>query len=299
MEKVTFISAKYGNTLVNGVAVDFIVKYTKTNQDFLKDEKLDSWFKITLTRYALIQWGLLENLDEEKLIRLTFPFAIKWISERVKDGTLKEFEEKIISTEDNINPYPFDIKKINKIEGYEIKFSGNNNDIGTRIQTNKLADSIIELRDNINALIYTKHKDSLLKLNQERNILSLFRKIENSEQFSYAISTLGNLVNDINSKLLKKITGNNVKDVRSFALLEQFLVTIDKEENQIIERFKSINRIRQGFPIHTDKSDVIKNLRKFNIEYPIIDHDKAWQIILGKYKSGLKELLEKIKKYAA
>ena len=105
MEKVTFISAKYGNTLTNGVAVDFIIKYSKTKKGLLKDEIRNSWFKVTLTRYALIQWGMLENLDTEKLIKLTFPFAIKWISERVKDGTLKEFEEKIISTEDKINHY--------------------------------------------------------------------------------------------------------------------------------------------------------------------------------------------------
>lgn len=299
MEKVTFISAKYGNTLTNGVAVDFVIKYSKTKKGLLKDEIRNSLFKVTLTRYALIQWGMLENLDTEKLIKLTFPFAIKWISERVKDGTLKEFEEKIISTEDKINPYPFDIQKIEKIEGYEIKFSDNNIDIGTRIQTNILADSIIELRDNINALIYSKHRENLLKLNQERNILYLFRKIENGKQFSYAISTLGNLVNDINPKLLKKITGNDDKDVKSFALLEQFLSSIDEEKYQVVEIFKSINRIRQGFPIHTDKSDIIKNLRKFNIDYPIIDHNEVWQILLEKYKLGLKEILEKIKKYAA
>ena len=297
MEKVTFISAEYGNTLINGVAVDFKIKYSKTKKDFLKDEIWDSWFKVTLTRYALIQWGLLDNLDTEKLIKLTFPFAIKWISERVKDRTLKEFEEKIISTEDKINPYPFDIQKIKKVEGYEIEFSDNNIDIGTRIQTNILADSIIELRDNINALIYSKHRDNLLKLNQERNILNLFRRIENGEQFSYAISTLGNLVNDINQNLLKKITGNDDKDMKSFALLEQFLNSIDDEKFQVVEIFKSINRIRQGFPIHTDKSDIIKNLRKFNIDYPIIDHNEVWQILLEKYKLGLKELLEKTKKY--
>ena len=299
MEKITFISATFGNTLINGVAVDFRLKYFKKNKGYLRDESSESWFKVTLTRFALIEWGMMENLDEEKLIKLTFPFAIEWISQRVKDGTLKEFEEKVISTEDKINPYPFDINKIEKIVGYEIIFSENQVDIGTRIQTNLIADTIIETRDNINAIIYSKHNENLLKLGQERNILNLFRSIDNRDQFTYAISTLGNLVNDLNPKLLRKITLNKEKEVKSFVLLQEFLDKIDNEGNEIIDIFKTINRIRQGFPIHTDKSGVIKNLKAFNIDYPILDHNMVWQILLEKYKTGLIKLLEKIKKYAA
>ncbi|EPR69214.1 hypothetical protein [Cyclobacterium qasimii] len=179
MEKVTFLSGTYENTAINGVAVNFKIRYFKENKGFLKYNTLESWFKVTLTRFALIEWGKLENLDEEKLIKLTFPFAIEWVSQRVKDGTLKDFEEKVISTEDKINPYPFDINKIEKIEGYEIIFSDNQIDIGTRIRTNIIADSIIEVRDNINAIVYSKHSENLLKLGQERNILNLFRTIEN------------------------------------------------------------------------------------------------------------------------
>lgn len=299
MEKITFISAKFGQTLVNGLSVDFTIKYYKENKGLLKDITQDCWFKVTLTRFALIEWGLLNDINEEKLIKLTFPFAVEWLTERVKDGTLKEFEEKIISTEDRINPYPFDIQKIERIEGFEVIFSENNEDIGKRIQTNLIADTIIELRDNINALIYSKNKDILLKLGQERNILNLFRIIDNREQFSYAVSTLGNLVNDLNSDLLRKITGNKDKETKSFVLLEEFLNSIDSEPNDTIEIFKTINRIRQGFPIHTDKTEIIKNLKKFGIEYPILDHNETWLILTERYKYGLSELLTKIKKYAA
>lgn len=299
MEKLTIISAKFGNTQVNGLAVDYIIKYHKENDDFLKDSNEEYWLKITLTHFVLIGWGFTDNFDTNKLIKITFPFAVRFISERVKDGTLKEFEEIIISREDNFFPYPYDIKKIDKIEGYEILITGEKVDIGKRIQTNIIADTIIELRDNINALIYSKNKDILLKLGQERNILNLFREIDNREQFSYAISTLGNLVNDLNTDLLKKITGNKEKDVKSFALLEQFLSIIDNEPNESLKIFRTINRIRQGFPIHTDKAEMIKNLKKFNIEYPIVNHNGVWNILIEKYKLGLSDLLIKIKKYAA
>lgn len=94
-------------------------------------------------------------------------------------------------------------------------------------------------------MIYYKNKDILLKLGQERNILNLFKTIDNQEQFSYAIATLGNLVNDLNVVLLRKVTSNSDKDIKSFALLELFLKKIDDTPNGSIETFKTINRIRQ------------------------------------------------------
>lgn len=276
----------------------FLLIILKENEGFFKDVKLECLFKITFTDIALVQWGVFKDIPAEKLIKLSFPFAVEWISERVQDKTLKDFEEKIISTEDNINPYPFDIDKIDKIEGYEIVFANNNIDIGTRIITNKIADNIVELRDNINALIYGKHRANLLNLVQERNILNLFRMIDNREQLSYAISTLGNLVTDLNTKLLKNLTQNSDEELKSLGLLELFLITIDKEPNQIIDILKTINRIRQGFPVHSDKTGIIENLKKFEISYPILDYNKTWQILLEKYNLSLSELLEKIKKYA-
>ena len=179
-----------------------------------------------------------------------------------------------------------------------IEFNSEKADIGKQIQANLIADSIIELRDNINALIYSKNKDILLKLGQERNILHLFRTIDNQEQFSYAIATLGNLVNDLNVDFLRKVTSNTDRDIKSFGLLELFLNSIDNTPNKSIEIFKTINRIRQGFPIHTDKAEIIKNLNKVGIEYPIENHNDSWQILLKYYKSGLTDLLNKIKKYA-
>lgn len=299
MEKVIIKTARFGDTQVNGLAVDYFVVRHKDNDNFFKDTNDEYWIKITLTHFALIGWGFVDNLDTNKLIKITFPFAVRFITERLKDGTLKEFEEIIISREDNFFPYPFDLNKIDKIEGFEIEFNSEKTDIGKRIQTNLIADSIIELRDNINALIYFKNKDILLKLGQERNILHLFRTIDNQEQFSYAIATLGNLVNDLNVDFLRKVTSNSDKDIKSFGLLEIFLNAIDTTPNESIEIFKTINRIRQGFPIHTDKAEIIKNLKKIGIEYPIENHNDSWQILLKYYKNGLTDLLNKIKKYAA
>jgi len=202
MEKVIIKSARRGNTQLNGLSVDYILVHHEENDGFLRDTENEYWLKITLSLFAMMGWGFSGIIDEDILIKITFPFAVRFITDRVKDGTLKEFEEIIISREDNFSPYTFDLNKIDKIEGYVIEFKGEKIDIGTRIETNLIADSIIELRDNINALIYHKNKCILLKLGQERNILSLFRTIDNQVQFTYSIATLGNLINDLNVSIV-------------------------------------------------------------------------------------------------
>lgn len=298
MGKIIITSGKIGATQYSGYAVDFIAKYVLPSKGFRNDEISEHWIRITLTQYAILGWRFGEIIDNRLLIKIAFPFAIEMISEKVKDGTLKDFEEKIISRGIDTMPYPYDLDKIIEIEGYEIDFPKEDFDIGKRVETNKIADSIIELRDNINALIYSKKKDILLKLGQERNILYLYRRIDNSEQFAYAISTLGNLVNDINTDLLKILIKDSESDKRSFQLLEIFLSQIDSEPFKTVDIFRTINRIRQGFPIHTDKTDIVLALKKFDINYPIEDYNRAWQIISDNYRLALAGLLDKIKRYS-
>jgi len=294
MKKIIFESAQVYRGIINGYSIDFTYKYIVFQDGFLKDKEMIYVFRISISRYAMLSWKYDVEINDDNLLKkIAFPFAIESISERVKDGTIREFEERIISTEDNLLEYPFDIKKMKNIniEGYEISFE-ESIDIGTQIKSNKLADTIIEYRDNINALVYDKHKEILLKLAQERNILYLFRNISNKEQFMYAISTLANLSTDLNTELLRKITNNKDSNIKSLSLLDEFVKVIDNNEKEIIEIFKGINRIRQGFPIHSDKTDYIKNLKKFNIEYPVNDYNNAWAILLLNYSNALMKLLE-------
>ena len=74
MEKVIIKSAKFGNSQVNGLAVDYIVVYHKENGNFLKDTNNEYWIKITLTHFALIGWGFVDNLTTDKLIKITLQF---------------------------------------------------------------------------------------------------------------------------------------------------------------------------------------------------------------------------------
>lgn len=87
MEKIIFKSARLGNTEVNGLSVYYIVAIHKANDNFLKDTNNEYWIKITLTHFVLMGWGFVDNLDPTKLIKISFPFAVRFITERMKDGT--------------------------------------------------------------------------------------------------------------------------------------------------------------------------------------------------------------------
>jgi hypothetical protein len=50
--------------------------------------------------------------------------------------------------------------------------------------------------------------------------------------------------------------------------------------------------LRQGYPTHGDTAKkYLSAHRFFKLEYPITDHEAAWESILGDYFSAMRELL--------
>lgn len=299
MEKIEITNAKYiQQHYADGIAVDFEIKYFKEKGNFLKDEIFNATYRILFTTWALTRWNI-KVQSEDMLIKLAFPYVVKSITSRIQDGTLQEYEEEIVSIENTGPHYPYDINKIEKVIGYEFELENQTQVISDRIEQNKVANEIIVLRDNINALIHSKTKESLFKLGQERNILYLFRKVETEEQLTYAIASLTNLITDLNIKLLKKITPEIESNDKSLILLTKFLDSIDNDSNEIIANQRLIYKLRQAFPIHTDKADIVSTFKKLGVEYGDRDYDKIWKILTKKYHDSLKLMIEKIKKYVA
>ena len=300
MEKVRFLNADVlQKSMIGGYVVDFEIEHIKEKSGFQKDDKEISTFRATFSGMTLRRWNHPRDLDDNEIIKLAFPFVVQWVTDRVKDKTLKEFEEGIISIDEVGPTYPFDASKIEKIIGYEIEFIDQIEPISTRIEQNVLANEIIVLRDNINVLIHSKKKDTLFKLGQERSILYLFRKVETEEQLTYAIASLANLVTDLNIQLLKKIAPNPEKEDKSLMLLEKFLYSIEPDTDELLSNLKTINKLRQAFPIHSDKADIVKTLKKFDIEYGDKDYDKIWNKLMTKYRDSLISMMTIIKKYVA
>lgn len=299
MEKVKFINADViQKSMISGYVIDFEVEYIKEKNGFQKDQRESSVFRATFSGMTLRRWNY-QDLDDEKIIELAFPFVVQWVTDRVKDKTLKDFEEGVISIDEVGPSYPYDTSKINQIIGFEIEFTDQEEIISTRIEQNILADEIIGLRDNINVLVDIKTDENLFKLTQERNILYLFRKVETVEQLTFATATLSNLVTDLNVKLLKKIVPNKEAGDKSLILLEKFLATIKDDDKEIINIFRTIYKLRQAFPVHTDNKEIVIALSKFDISYGDSDYEKIWKTFMAKYRDALKQLFEKMKRFAA
>lgn len=282
---------------IRGYEIVFPYIITKEIDGFLKDEISNNDVKIGISDVLLISWGykLWEtHVSNEEIIRLAFPFAIQLIKDKHIDGTLRNFDETILTT-DNTNEYPFNISKIEEIEGYTFTLEKTLTDISKIIETNHLADEIITLRDNINAIISLKFKVRFINLSQERYILDFFRPVNKTEEFTHRISLIGNLIGDYNVEFLREITRISDTTKQSLDLLESFYYQFKIEQdkiNSIITNLKKIRKVRQTYPIHTDNvKGVIDSINYFGIDYPIVDYEKAWKKILKSYRDTLKMMM--------
>ena len=297
MIHITFQKPTIAPQLINGILVDFIFSITQDGTAYKKDRYSEHVFRIGFSTFLLMGWGEgIYSLEENTIIKMAYPFVESNIIEKINDGTIKDFDERIYTREDNLPQYPFDLNKIGTIEGKKIDVEEPQRTIGEIIETNPLADEIIQLRDNINTLFHDKHKENLLFLNEERGILNFFRAVKTEEEFTHRIASLGELIKNMNSKKLKSIVKEHDDKDGSISLLEKFIKQTGKKEFKLIEIFRNINRVRQGFPIHTDKAGVISSLGYFGLTYPIDDYSYAWKIILMNYRDALQELKEIVAK---
>lgn len=291
MKHLTFKKATIAPRLINGVLVDFSFTITQDGNKYEKDSQLDHVFRIGFSTYLLIGWGEdINSISDNQVIKMAFPFAENLIIEKINDGTLKDFDERIYTIEDNLQQFPFDLNKVNTIEGKTIEIKESQSTIGEIIATNPLADEIVQLRDNINTLFHDKYKEKLLLLNEERGILNFFRVVKTEEEFTHRLASLGELIKNMNSEKLKSLVKKHAQKDGSILLLEKFIEQVGIKDFKLIEIFRNIIRIRQGFPTHTDKAGIISSLAYFGLNYPINDFSKAWKILIINYRDALKEL---------
>jgi len=215
--------------------------------------------------------------------------------QKVKDGTISKRQELEITSINSSNECPFDSERIEMAVGEFIEF-----EVGEKLMEDKsllqIATSIIDNRDFINAIIKEKHKEKLFLLTDERDLLQLFRNANSSEEFVFRISALQKLVTNMNDGFLRKITSIADTEVKSISLLESFLQPLSRYEEQSIKIIRSINKLRQQYPIHGDNvTGVLKAHKEIGIEYPISNYSEAWNKVLILYDDALKRILEIIR----
>lgn len=228
-------------------------------------------------------WSQNPEVDYKDLAKILLQFAKEKIVEKVNEGTLNEHEEILLLTTTHPDRCPYN--PINLVDVVEAEYwiETGHKTIDEEIKENKLAASIIEIRDSINAIFYNKHKSRLLLLTNERNLLDFFKTARTEEDFSHRISSLGEISRAFNVDILRKITQINDTEVKSLKLLESFFIQNGKDASRAIEIPRHIGRIRQGYPIHSDNTGITQSLSFFKLPYPIIDHEQAWVLLLNQY----------------
>lgn len=263
--------------------LDFGYRYELIDEEGKTEQKS---IVVSISFILSAGWGY-EIPDLEKILLYV---AKDKVIEKLKEGTLTDHEEVVLLTNNSPTASPYDPKKLVDVSDAEFEVEMDEQPLSASVVENKLAASIIEMRDIVNAVFYEKHKSKLLLLNEERNLLDFFKPAFTEEEFSHRLASLGEVSRNLNIQILRKITGVADTEIKSIQLLEKLLEDLNYTGKEITDTLKYLGRVRQGYPIHTDISGVIKGLQYFNIKYPIENYENAWKTLLESYLNCLKTL---------
>ena len=302
--KITFGAPRHLPSAIDGIEFMYPYEIRKLVKEKFKLDQEDAqlkYVKASISGSMAITWGFQiwrPETEYDNLKKLLFIYVLNHIKEKLKDGTLQEMEHVVILSSNHPPKRIYDLDQIPEVYGYEEEIEMNKNikTIENQLSENLLADDIIQHRDHINAVFYNKYSEKLIDLDQERSLLDFFKPSKTKEDFSYRIASLGSLVGKLNKGILIKIVGTSTPTDGTLSLLAKYLQSINGDEDKIITPLKHINRLRQGYPIHTDKATGVIDAHKyFNLEYPIINFEEAWKVLLNAYLNSLKYLYELLK----
>jgi predicted transcriptional regulator len=232
-------------------------------------------------------WSMQPDKDYPKLMKILLQIGKDKIVEKVKEGTLNDNEELILLTTTHPNTPPYNADNLIEPENAEYEIEVGQKMLSEEIKENKLAASIIETRDRINAIFNFKYGSKLLLLNEERNLLDFFKIASTEEEFYHRLASLAQVSRNMDVAILRKLSGERDTKIGSVGLLDKFLQSINKPDKTITDILRQIGRIRQGYPVHTDIADVVQGYKYFGLNYPISDYEGTWTTLLKYYLTSL------------
>jgi len=238
-------------------------------------------------------WGF----NDYQQHRVMFEYGKRHIILKIRDGTLRESEELDLHTRNVELPCPFDPERIENPINAKVKIESSDKKIMEDSTLLEVASAIIDARDNINAIFNLRHKEKLIILTEERDLLQFFRDAESKEEFFFRLCALANAATKMNLQCLRGLTQIEDTKVKSIQLLEAYLDKSGILNPQVIDTLRNINKMRQGYPVHGDRTKgVLEAHSYFAIEYPIVNYSAAWELLLNGYLKALQQLLEALKK---
>lgn len=247
---------------------------------------------VVVSRTLASCWGFTDDQSH----RVMFEYGKRHIVQKMRDGTLGKSEELDLHTRNVELPCPFDPERIENPVNAEVKVESTEKKLMEDSTFLQIASTIIDARDNINAIFNAVNKDKLIFLTEERDLLQFFRDAESREDFFYRLCALANAATQMNLKCLRRLTQTEDTQMKSIQLLEVYLNKSGVVNHQIIDTLRNINKMRQGYPVHGDRAKgVLDAHRYFAIEYPISDYSDAWKKLLNSYLEALQQLLRALK----
>jgi len=295
-KKLTLIS--YNPLPTSRDAIEFLYKFTLVDSSLVGEPEEDfntstHQIKIAITGGKQAAW--LYRQPDLDFLKVAYEFGKRELIQKIKDGTITDYQELIITSVNSPEICPYNSKKIKLAKGLSTEFEVE----GKIMEDNSLiqiASSILSNRDFINALIKEKHKEKLFVLVEERDLLQLFRNANSEEEFVFRITAFQLLITRLNEPLLRELTSISDTKIKSISLLENYLKSYKKYDKEIIKFFRNINRLRQLYPIHGDNADgVLEAHRSLGIDYPVRNYSEAWKKVLMIYDDSLKRILEIIR----
>lgn len=226
------------------------------------------------------------------LVKIMFEYGKRHIIEKLRDHTLLKDEALVLSSHNVEHPCPYDSDRIDNPANAVVEIEVPEEGSLQMESDNTLAAAIIDARDNINAIFHEMHQGKLLIVNEERDLLQLFRDAKTQEEFSYRICALANAATGMNVPLLTKELGSKGNNEKSISLLSRYAETKGLDLSNSIAFLRAINALRNAYPVHTDvANDVLLAYRTLGISYPPRDYSKAWAQLLAKYLAVLQAIL--------
>lgn len=296
LKRLTLLEANLGHTTRDGNEYHYRFSLVDTSLIGLPEESYYTsrhWIRVFISGTMEAVWlGRQPNID---FMKVCFEYAKRELIQKVKDGSIQDQHELEILSSNFPNECPFESVRIIMEAG-----AFNDFEVSERVMEDilliQIASNIIDLRDFINAIMKERHGKKLIQYAEERDILQMFRSANNIEDFVYRVSALKLFATNLNEELLRELTGNQNRNDRTITLLETYLQTFANYDAVAITTLRSINRIRQMYPIHGDNINGVQDAHTyFQIEYPIQNPSEAWKKILSSYRDALSRIFEMIK----
>lgn len=220
---------------------EYVFPFRVVNTDLVggPDEKLYSsrhTIKVAVTETLSATW----EFTDDELHRVMFEYGKRHTIQKLQDGTLREVEELDLHTGNAQYPCPFNPAQIENPMKAVITLELSNKKLMEDPTFLQLAASIIDTRDNINAILHHKYKEKLILIGEERDLLQFFRDAQSNEEFFFRLSALSSASTKMNVECLRRLTGISDTRVKSIQLLEEYLRKSNVSEQSIIDTLRRV-----------------------------------------------------------